>query len=108
MTNDEYVALLKQGVTAWSEWRDKNPYFPSPNLREADFSMADLRGANLIKADLSGANLNQARLNGADLSGAKFWQTVFGDKHHRPSNPRTIQVITALISSRRRPAGQLD
>ena len=24
MANDEYVALLKQGVDAWNTWRDEN------------------------------------------------------------------------------------
>ena len=26
MANDEHVALLKQGVEAWSAWRDENPH----------------------------------------------------------------------------------
>jgi len=25
MANDEHVALLKQGVAAWNEWRAQNP-----------------------------------------------------------------------------------
>jgi hypothetical protein len=25
MSNDEHIALLKQGVAAWNAWRDANP-----------------------------------------------------------------------------------
>ena len=50
MASDEHVALLKQGVTAWNEWRLKNPD-----------TRPDLNGATLIGATLSG-NLTGAYL----------------------------------------------
>jgi hypothetical protein len=53
MANDEHVALLKQGMNVWNEWRLKNPIMP------------DLSGANL-----SEANLFETILSGADLGGA--------------------------------------
>jgi hypothetical protein len=43
MANDEHVALLKQGMTAWNAWRDENPDV-LPNLSGADLIGADLAG----------------------------------------------------------------
>jgi len=34
MANEEQVALLKQGVSAWNEWRYVSPYFV-PDLIDA-------------------------------------------------------------------------
>ena len=65
MANDEHVTLLKQGVTAWNAWREKNP-----DIRRPDLAGADLNGANLDLANLSGAHLTGADLSGAGLSGA--------------------------------------
>jgi hypothetical protein len=42
MANDEHVALLKQGVTAWNEWREENPYI-DPNLGGAGLINAKRR-----------------------------------------------------------------
>jgi len=46
MANQEHLAILKQGVSAWNRWRVDNP-----TIR------ADLEGAYLEGADLRGANL---------------------------------------------------
>jgi hypothetical protein len=64
MTNDQHVALLKQGVDAWNAWRKANPDI-LPDLSEADLNRADLTGPKLIWLDLSGANLTEANLSGA-------------------------------------------
>ena len=81
MANPEHLAILKQGVKAWAEWRAENAEV-IPNLIEADLSGADLSEAKLIGADLSraklsgadliGANLIEAKLFGADLIEAKL------------------------------------
>jgi uncharacterized protein YjbI with pentapeptide repeats len=77
MANDEHVALLKQGVAAWNDWRNENLNI-LPDLRGADLRGADLRGANLIRANLSMAKLREANLSGAtnlfeaNLSGANL------------------------------------
>jgi hypothetical protein len=47
MANDEHVALLKQGVTAWNPWRNENQNI-LPDLVRADLHKANLRGANLM------------------------------------------------------------
>ena len=94
MANEEHLAVLKRGVEAWNQWRQKNPEvrpdlgrakLARANLRGADLSGADLSGADLSGADLSGANLtwadlSRADLSGADLSGANlcFWADLSG------------------------------
>jgi len=76
MANEEHLKILKQGVEAWNEWREKNPQITpdlsTANLNKADLYEADLNKANLNKADLSAADLSAADLSAADLSGANF------------------------------------
>ncbi|RME19735.1 MAG: pentapeptide repeat-containing protein [Deltaproteobacteria bacterium] len=64
MANPEHIAILKQGVTAWNQWREDNPDV-RPDLSEAYLMGADMKGFNL-----AGASLYYARLDGADLAGA--------------------------------------
>ena len=63
---------IKKGVTAFNEWRRKNPDvridLSSANLSGSDLSGADLFGAKLCSAKLCGADLSGADLSGADLS----------------------------------------
>jgi uncharacterized protein YjbI with pentapeptide repeats len=76
MANKEQLAILKQGVAIWNEWRRQNrtfiPDLFEPDLREANLGGADLREARLDGADLYGANLSKADLSGADLRGANL------------------------------------
>ncbi len=79
MANEEHLKILKQGVEAWNEWREKNPK-KTPDLSGANLIMADLSGANLNKAVLSGADLIMTNLSGANLilanlSGADLCET---------------------------------
>jgi len=90
MANAEHVALLKQGVRVWNEWRQENrwqtpdlvgAYFRSSgvsgaNLRGVDLHHADLRGVDLRGANLSTADLRQARLAEANLWGADLREAV--------------------------------
>ena len=98
MADETYVAALKQGVRAWSEWRAAHPG-TRPNLfganlrglhlanadlaggdlREADLRGAVLNGAIVVGANLAGANLFKAALDGADLSGANVSGAQFLD-----------------------------
>ena len=78
MANAQHLALLKQGVDVWNDWRKKEPSI-IPDLRGADLRSwnlagANLRGADLIKADLTGANLILVKLSGANLFGARLEQ----------------------------------
>ncbi len=54
MANEEHLKILKQGVEAWNEWKEKNPQI-TPDLSKANLYKADLTGADLYKADLAGA-----------------------------------------------------
>src|SRR5579864_533849 len=97
MANLKHVAILKQGVASWNEWRSSllskafeafdekrsiNQLDLSTDLRGADLSGTYLRGANFRSTNLSGAKLIganlreavliRANLHGADLSGALF------------------------------------
>lgn len=70
MPNAEHLAKLKEGVSAWNQWRDHfDQTFP-------DLSEADLRGAQLSGANLRAANLRFANLAGANLSGACLYDAV--------------------------------
>jgi hypothetical protein len=71
MANQKHLEVLKQGTTAWNEWREQHPEI-RPDLSGADLSGATLSGVILRRADLSGATLNDADLSGATLSGAKL------------------------------------
>lgn len=96
MANQEHLALLKQGVEVWNQWRKRHPKvlidlkhakfrgatlrgatLDDANLIDADLRGADLRGASLIAthlkaANLSDANLSKAVISSADFSGAKL------------------------------------
>ncbi len=110
MADQKHLEILKQGVSAWNQWREGNPVI-DPLLSDADLSRADLTradlfranlshadltgadlshadlfDANLSHANLSHANLISADLSRADLSGANFsdavlHETVFGNTH---------------------------
>lgn len=109
MADEEHLAILKQGVEVWNEWRRKNPGI-QPDLRELNlsriflfginFSKANLMGSSFRKADLRsqhdswsgtivfdncekhplmGVNLHNINLKGCDLRGANFEETVLVD-----------------------------
>src|SRR2546421_1342 len=81
MANQEHIAILKQGVGVWNQWREEHPDI-RPDLIGADLNGAKLIGAkligaDLIKAGLNGADLRRADLSGADLSRATLVETNF-------------------------------
>jgi uncharacterized protein YjbI with pentapeptide repeats len=78
MPNDEHVALLVQGATAWNEWRakfDRTPDLSRAGLRGLDLSGFDLSRADLRGADLRGTTFCDADLSGTHLEGANFLQS---------------------------------
>lgn len=84
MANPEHLAILKQGVEVWNQWRDEHPdiepdltwaILTGMDLAEASIAQANLRRAilaqaDLTEADLGGAYLEKAFLTGANLTGA--------------------------------------
>src|SRR5271157_4651730 len=77
MANEEQLAILKEGVAAWNDWREQHPDI-RPDLREADLVGADLSKANLRRARLGWAHLGNAKLNEADLGGADLMLANLG------------------------------
>src|SRR5215208_2353567 len=90
MAGPSHLAILKEGVKAWNEWRAQNPLstpdfteahlqkadLPGVNLQGADLQRADFRRANLQEADLQAAILEGANLQGADLRGANLQEAT--------------------------------
>jgi uncharacterized protein YjbI with pentapeptide repeats len=77
MANREQLELLKEGIDAWNDWREKNPDV-QPNLEDAD-----LQGLNLCKANFKGILLRRANLQNANLCEANLTVLV---KYHDTSN----------------------
>ena len=82
MANKAHMAMLKQGVRVWNQWRTVNPdiisNFSYTDPSDTDLSGADLSGFNLSGfdlsyTDLSGANLNEANLFMAHLNEANLF-----------------------------------
>lgn len=71
MANKQQLNILKQGVSSWNEWREKNPAV-QPDLYGAALAGTNLRGANLREANLGGADLTAADLQAANLLGTKL------------------------------------
>jgi hypothetical protein len=80
MVDDTHLAVLKQGVAAWTEWRAAHaaarPDFSSASLRGLDLAKVDFAEANLRKADLRGTTLSGAVLIAADLADANFFKAA--------------------------------
>lgn len=89
MASEKHLALLRQGVSVWNEWRRSNPD-TTPDLSGASLEGTYLEnvnfaGANLAGADLSKCLLRWARFNGAilddvALDGADVVNTLLGEK----------------------------
>ena len=71
MAHSEHVAILRQGVEVWNQWRKDNPDV-RPDLREAKLIAANLERANLERANLYAADLSVAKLIEAKLIAAKL------------------------------------
>ena len=79
MPNDDHVALLGRGASAWNAWRaehDETPDLSRAGLRGLDLSGFDLSHTDLRDADLRGTNLSQANLSGAQLERANLFKAV--------------------------------
>ncbi|HVB22311.1 MAG TPA: pentapeptide repeat-containing protein [Ktedonobacteraceae bacterium] len=80
MANPEHLAILKQGVEAWNQWRQEHPEI-EPDLSEADLRKAFLnivnfRRTKLWKTDLSDTFLIEADLRETDLRETRFQDDI--------------------------------
>jgi uncharacterized protein YjbI with pentapeptide repeats len=80
MANEEHLAILRQGVEVWNEWKKDNP------KRRVDLRHANLSGTNLSRANLEGANLREANLGEANLEQANFDRAFCKGANFRASN----------------------
>jgi|GEM_PF-1093786 hypothetical protein len=67
MANEEHLAILRQGVEVWNEWRLKHPEI-SPDLASSDLCFQDLSGINFTRTNLREANLYRVKLANANLT----------------------------------------
>ncbi|MGD0787059.1 MAG: toll/interleukin-1 receptor domain-containing protein [Terracidiphilus sp.] len=75
MANPKHLAILKKGVKAWNEWRERHPE-PFPDLRGLNLPNAKLSGMNLAGSDLTGVELIDAELIGSDLTEANLHRAI--------------------------------
>jgi uncharacterized protein YjbI with pentapeptide repeats len=80
MANEEHLALFKQGVQAWNEWKANNPEI-KPNLSFAVGKKITLNGASLRGVDLSRTNLGRVDLSKTDLVGAKLNEAYLSEAY---------------------------
>jgi uncharacterized protein YjbI with pentapeptide repeats len=112
MANPEHLAILKRGVKAWNEWRERHPKPPPDlqglslpnaklsgmNLARSNLTGAELLNAELIGSDLAGANLQKATLIGADLSGASLKSAILCEARLGGANLNGSELAKANLT----------
>lgn len=110
MANEEHLAILKQGVAKWNQWRAENPD-TAPDLshtnltgadilagpRSSGFSVPDLSGANLGGADLTRTNFTVVYLFGTDLQGANLSGACLQNVHLAGANLRKANLSGVYV-----------
>ncbi|MBW4458243.1 MAG: pentapeptide repeat-containing protein [Nostoc indistinguendum CM1-VF10] len=101
MANEEHLAILRQGVEVWNEWREKNftekINLAGIKLRGSDLMDVNLVGADLNNADLSDADLRRANLNGAFLCNAQLNRVYLRDSNLSWANFRSADLTEANL-----------
>ena len=71
MANPDHIRILKQGVTAWNEWRQTHPDIV-PDLREAKFGAFRMEGYDLSHCDMRNMRIDSCFLGNLNLSSANL------------------------------------
>ena len=71
MANSEHLAILKQGVEVWNQWRKDQPEI-EPDLKGANLKNLNLKSINLNRANLIGTNFTNTILIKAHFKEAKL------------------------------------
>ncbi len=74
MADDNPIAILRDGVAAWNQWRRDRVQDRGQRL---DLTGTDLSGLDLAEADLSDVILNYCNLSGANLASSFLIYTEF-------------------------------
>jgi hypothetical protein len=108
MANEEHLAILRQGVEVWNEWRERNlevkpelssSNFSSANLREANFSSAELSSVDFSSAYLHLANFSSANLREANFKSSSLYLANFSSAYLYLANFRLAYLKEAKFSS---------
>ncbi len=97
MANPEHLAILKQGVEVWNEWRRRNPGI-KPDISDANLINSDIRRANLAEAILFKANLGKANINGTDFHDASLVRANLSGASLRGANLRNANLREANLT----------
>lgn len=84
MANPVHLAILRQGVDVWNQWRQENPDI-TPDLSWINTNNIDLSGAYLFQVDLSGASFKNQIFNNVSFSKSNLYRADF-------SNSRSFHV----------------
>ena len=107
MANPEHLAILKQGVEVWNEWKSHQKGRASlaevklyrARLEKINFNKVDLRNADLRKVNLSYADLGRADLTEASLSGAHLaWANLMGARLDR-ANLEGAKLVRSYLAA---------
>lgn len=71
MANEEHIAWLRKGVSAWNDWRRKNPKI-NPDLSGANLDGMYLECVNFENTNLEGANLSNCKLRWSTFKNASI------------------------------------
>ena len=90
MANPKQLALLRQGVEQWNQWKEnsKDTTLDSAedDIYDADLSEANLSGMNLNGANLGAVDLSNANLVGTQLAGAILTRSELAEANFSGAN----------------------
>ena len=98
VANPEHLAILKQGVEVWNEWREDHPSI-RPDLQEAELAGSNLITANLSNGNMREADLGQAKLGLANLKNANFKRAHLDEAYLSHANLGGANISKATLIS---------
>ncbi|RCJ26183.1 hypothetical protein A6770_26590 [Nostoc minutum NIES-26] len=97
MVDHKHLAVLKQGVNYWNDWRQNNPDV-IPDLSKVDLKGIDLKRINLRGANLSKTDFTGAYLRDADFRRANFYETLFDNANLNRTNFSVTKLSGASLN----------
>lgn len=97
MANPEQLEMLKQNVSIWNDWRQRNRS-TDIDLRQADLREARLRGVDLSHADLENADLIGVDFSFADLREANLCGTKLVRSNFTGANLTNANLREAILT----------